>query len=62
MDPDAAVAAIRQGLADRDNATTQAAHDIAEMNVCDATEGLLDWLAAGGFAPDWTEHPRKDHA
>lgn len=49
MDPDATLARIRKAQGE---IAETGSHE-AVMEFVDATIDLLDWLARGGFPPDW---------
>lgn len=54
MDPDAALAVIRELAAEINEAGPDALDEIAAMRLADHVTGLDQWLTKGGFLPaDW---------
>lgn len=53
MDPNVALRGLREALAEREQADTDETANQAAHEAADAAAALVDWLARGGFPPNW---------
>jgi len=51
MDPDEALRLLRQGIAQREQADSLAAENVAAEQIASAAVALDGWLSHGGFLP-----------